>query len=164
MTLTDFQNYLLALAQSHILLQHGNNGRVAFVALMSNDALDSLASRPNKYVLIVDNVSSNTEGTEVYSKIRQLFTLTVLGKVDNDEAHDTELQTVLQTTWDIAAQLLARMKYDFETDSCGPAKDIITNRASINVMEDAQLENHYGWQLTLPVWTSLPVYDAGQWV
>ena len=159
-----FEDYLQGLCVSHTDLQHGAGGRQSFIRLFSNDELNSLAERPNPYIVIVENVTARPVGDVQENKYVQNWTITFLGKANPvSSSPTTNRDGVIQTAWDIMMQFIARIKKDWEDDQCGMLKGLDW-RMNWRIVQDMELENNYGWELQINQTIKAPDYDPAKWI
>jgi len=158
-----FEDYLQGLAASHVDLLDGTDGRRSFARIFSDDEMNSIVNSPNKFVLIVDNVAGRTVGDLDEDLYQQSWTLTFLGKAAAGSADPTNNRdAVIQKVFEIMMQFIAKMKLDWE-GGCGPTKGL-DFRMNYRIIQDMQLENHFGWELNFNQTVTAPGYDAAKWV
>jgi len=164
MNYQDFEDYLQMLCVSHTDLQHGAGGRVSFIRLFSGDETNSIAQRPNPYIVIVENITARQVGDIDENKYVQNWTISFLGKANVLSIDPTSNRdAVIQTVWEIMMQFIARIKKDWVDDQCGPLKGLDW-RMNWRVIQDLELENHYGWELQLNQTIKAPDYDPAKWL
>ena len=62
-------------------------------------------------------------------------------------------------------QFIAKFRKDYKEDDCGPLGNFeFENMSWSEIDEPIYLENHYGWDLSLPFRSTQPAYDADKWI
>lgn len=160
----DFEDYLESLAASHVDMLHGTDGRCSFARLLSDDEINTIMSNPGPYVLILDNLTGRSVGEIDENKFQQTWVLTFLGYHSPGTANPTaNRDAVIQKAWDIMMDFRAKMLHDWYTDQCGALRGISFNM-NWKVINDMQLDQHYGWELTIQQTVVAPDYNAAKWV
>jgi len=165
MNLKAFEDYLQGLAASHVDLGNGDATKKIFIRLESNDDLNAIASDAAafKRIVIMENTSAQQVGDLEESKYRQLFVLSFLGYVvtnngDTTAARDAEIDKM----WQIMMDFRAKMLHDLQADDCGPLRGL-SYKMEYRFIQDMQLIQHYGWELTVYKTVWAPEYDAAKW-
>jgi hypothetical protein len=88
-----------------------------------------------------------------------------LGKAElNTGDPTTSRDDVIQKTWEIMMQFVAKMQNDYITDDCGALRGVIFEKISYQVLLETALEFHYGWLLTIPQQVAAPPFDQTKWL
>ena len=163
MNFQEFENYIQGLCASHIDLRDGVDGRRSYMRLFSDDELNSIANIPSKYIVITENITASTTGTPDENKYAQQWTLSFLGKAEVISSDPTmSRDNVIEKAWHIMMQFIAKMWIDWN-DGCGPLKGL-SAKMNWRIVQDMQLEHHYGWELQLTQIITAPAYDPSKWV
>lgn len=166
MNLKAFEDYLSALAISHVDLGNGNPDSKCFVRIVSDDELNKLISAPaaNPRVVILENVTAQQVGDLEESKFRHAYTLSFLGYVNTGTGDTTTVRdTEIDTMWRIMMDFRAKLLHDLEADDCGPLKGL-SYRMEYKFIQTMELVSHYGWELLIYQTVQAPEYDAERWV
>ena len=159
-----FQAYIknLCIINKNVLHNDGNN--VAFVRMQSGDDLNKITSNASSTLVIVSTFTGRAIGSTEDGRLQQMATLTFLNKptVNTGNPSD-EIETAQQLAMEVMFEFYARMIQDQRTDDCGILQYLVANQMIFTPVEGPVIEDHYGWEMTLPFGGDVPEYDATKW-
>lgn len=156
----EFQNYLEQLCTQNKLVGHGAGGKKSFARFQSDEEMNELARNAGKNIVVVANFFGRSTGSADEQAMRHYATLRFACHSAN--TNTTGINAAIIRAWDIMWQFVARMRKDMQEDDCPPA-ELAFHDMNWDPIDGPWLENHYGWDLTLPFKSYQPAYDAADW-
>lgn len=166
--ITGFQNYLEALCMAHhqVLHQVEPGGTKAFVRFQSDYDISQLTNNPGTNLVVVTRFYGRAIGDVDAQQIRQYIQIRFASFAPVPDGGDfsDSVNTATDTAYTIMLDFLARMFYDLKNDDCGPLQGIeLQNCTWEEIPEQPWLQNHFGWDLTIPFKSELPELNATVW-
>jgi len=158
------QDYFRQLCIEHVTLLHDDNDNVVFIRMQTIQDIASLRNNASKYFILLDNFTGKVKGSFEQNMLRQEITLLFLKAAENSNGNPYGvIETAQQKAMEIMFDFYERMKYDYETDDCGPLQYLDATQMIFEPIDGPVDENHYGWLMTIPMDVNLPAYDANKW-
>jgi hypothetical protein len=159
-----FQDYLQSLCEKHVDVAHGVDGKQAFARLFSNEEMEALANNAGKNIVVVSSFTGRADGKIDEQLMLQIVTIRFATNADATGSDGINL--AMQTSWNIMWDFITRFRGDAKADDyCGELEGVQFQNISWDEIRDAPfLENHYGWELTLPFKSYQPAYNAAKWI
>lgn len=161
----DFEDYLEQLCRENVDVAHEVNGQVCFSRLRSRTEVMQIINNAGKNIVILGRFNGRAIGEKYERRMRQFAVIRFACYAENNAGDISEgIDTAIDTAWNIMMQFIARMFKDYKEDDCGPVGEFEFNNISWDeIDEPIYLENHYGWDLSLPFRSQQPAYDAAKW-
>lgn len=159
----NFEDYIEQLCREHADVQHELNGQICFSRLRSQTEIDQLVNNAGKNIVILGRFNGRAFGESQEAGMRQFAVLRFASyaAVTGDAS---SIDDAIDTAWEIMMQFIAKFRKDYKEDDCGPLGNFEFENMSWNEIDEAiYLENHYGWDLSLPFRSTQPAYDAAKW-
>ena len=162
----DFEDYLEQLCREYVDVAHEVNGQVCFSRLRSRTEVNQIIGNAGKNIVILGRFSGRSVGEKDQKSMRQFAVIRFACFAENNGGDISEgIDTAIDTAWNIMMQFIARMREDYKDDDCGPLEGVEFQSMNWNeIDEPIYLENHYGWDLTLPFRSTQPAYNAAKWI
>lgn len=162
MRFEQFQGLIKTYCEEHTLVLHDDVSNVCFERFKTNQQLYSIPTNAGPVLVRVFDFIGRANGDVDSGQLNEQAVLHFLCRVDAaadpyDAVHQAELKAM-----EIMFDFYARMKNDQRTDSCGPLKGFDLEDMTFEALE-MQLEEHYGWMMTIPFREFAPAYDADKW-
>lgn len=161
----DFEDYLQQLCEEHIDVQHGLEEQVCFSRLRSNEEVNQIINNAGKNIVLLGRFNGRAIGELQDHGMRQYAVIRFASLAENNDGDISGgIDNAIDLAWNIMMQFMARFRKDMKDDDCGPMENVELENASWDeIDEPIYLENHYGWDLSLPFRSIQPGYDAGKW-
>lgn len=157
-----FQTYLEGLCEKHVDVQHNVGGLRTFARLMSDEEVNELVNHAGKNIVIVSSFYGRAVGAADDQQMRQFVQIRFACHVTNNTTE--EINEALKKSFRIMWDFITRFKKDIkDDDGCGELSGMEQQNISWDEIPAPFLENHFGWELTLPFRSFQPQYDAAQW-
>lgn len=162
----DFEDYLEGLCTSNQDVQHGLNGQVSFSRLRSQTEVNELVNNAGKNIVLLGRFNGRAVGETEEQGMRQFATIRFACYAENNNGDISGgIDQAIDKAWNIMMQFVAKFRKDQKDDSCGAIAGVELQNIGWNeIDEPIYLENHYGWDLTLPFRSYQPAYDADKWI
>jgi len=161
----EMEDYVEGLCRSHTDVLHNPPAKVCFSRLRSQDEVNQLINNAGKNVVIMGRMSGRAVGDAIEQKLRQEFVLRFACYAE--VASGTQgIDDAIDLAQDIMFDFISKMRVDAKDDQndCGPLRYVELNNISWNeIDEPIYLENHYGWDLIIPISAYFPPYNALKW-
>lgn len=160
----EFEDYLKALCIAHTDIEHNDASNIAFIRLLSEQDDMSLPSNAAKKIIRLADFTGQAKGSNPdemqLAQFAVIDYLVYAENVNNDvyEARKEALKKAMQLLFDF----YNRMVYDMYQESCGALRFLQPEQMSFDLLP-YQLENHYGWTMTLPFKSSMPSFNQAKW-
>jgi len=161
----DFEDYLEQLCRENTDVLHELNGQVCFSRLRSNDEVTEISNNAGKSVVILGRFSGRATGDSDEAGMRQFAVIRFACYADIQEGDISGgIDDAIDKAWNIMMQFIAKFRKDYRDDDCGPLANFeFENMSWSEIDEPIYLENHYGWDLSVPFRSTQPAYDAAKW-
>jgi len=158
------QDYIKQLCTEHVDVLHDDDTNVAFIRLYTAQDLAAIRNNACNFFVVVDNFIGRVKGSYEENKLRQELTLLFLKKVSKTPGDPFgAIEDAQEKALEVMFDFYERMKYDYETDDCGPLKYLDSTQMVFEPVPGPVEEEHYGWLMTIPFDVKLPAYDAAKW-
>jgi hypothetical protein len=161
----EFQDYLQTLCEKHVDVQHNVDGRSAFARLFSNEEMEALVNNASPNIVVVSSFFGRAAGSVDEQAMLQTVTIRFASNAAADGS--AGINVAMAKAWQIMWDFIARMRQDIISgaDGCDELTGAQLQNMSWDEIRDAPfLENHYGWELTLPFKSYQPAYNAAKWI
>lgn len=161
----EFQDYLQTLCEKHVDVQHGVDGKQAYARLFSNEEMEALANNAGVNIVVVSTFFGRALGA-VDEQLMQQYT-SIRFATNAAATGSSGINAAMETSWNIMWDFIARLRSEWNADGAeGCEKPMLElQNISWDEIRDAPfLENHYGWELTLPFKSYQPAYNAAKWI
>jgi hypothetical protein len=159
LTLEQIQNNIEAYCISHKLLLHSDSN-IAFIPLYSNQELQSIRNKGSKNIVVVTTFQGRLFGNYDDKKLQQYLGLRFASFRDKDE----KVNGPLNRSFEIMMDFITRWQHEYEENDCSWLRYVDLENISYDEIEDQPwLQNHYGWDLSLPLKNYLPPYNPDAW-
>jgi hypothetical protein len=162
---SEFQTYLQTLCELHTDVAHNVNGQKAFARMFSNEEMDALANNAGINIVVVASFFGRAIGSPDEQLMQQYASIRFASNAAATGA--AGINTAMAKAWQIMWDFIARLRNDAraDADDCGELQNLDIAGISWDEIPDAPfLENHYGWELTLPFKSTQPQYNATKWI
>lgn len=157
----DFEDYLEQLCREHVDVQHELNGQVCFSRLRSQAEIDAIINNAGRNILLLGRFSGRAVGDSQEAGMRQFAVLRFASYADISQSG---VDAAIDKAWNIMMDFIARFRKDYKDDDCGPLANVeFENLSWDEIDEPVYLENHYGWDLSLPFRSTQLEYDSDKW-
>lgn len=162
----NFEDYIEQLCREHTDVAHQVNKQVSFSRLRSNTEVNEIVNNAGRNIVILGRFNGRTIGDSDEALMRQFAVLRFASFADGNNGDISGgIDTAIDTAYQVMMQFIARMREDYRDDDCGPLAAVeFENLSWQEIDEPVYLENHYGWDLTLPFRSTQPAYDADKWI
>lgn len=161
-TIDTLQDYLEALCVANTDLQHTVAGKRSFARFQSDEEIQQLATKAGRNILCVTRYHGRAIGHADEQSSRQFVGLRFSCKATSmsTDAINVALDKAQEIMWDF----IAKFRKDVKEDSCHALRGIELQNISWDEIPDQPwLENHYGWDITIPFVSYQPQYNAAKW-
>jgi hypothetical protein len=163
-----FQDYLETLCINHKRVAHdpAPGGTKSFIRFHAPDDLNQVPNNPGTTLVIVTRYYGKAIGTMDESAMRQWVQIRfcTYAATPTDGDFTGSISTAQDTAFTVMLDFITRMLHDFRIDDCGPLKGIELDQCNWDELpEQPFLENHFGWDLTIPFRSYFPPYNPGAW-
>lgn len=160
----EFQDYLERLCEEHVDVAHNVDGRRSFSRLFTDDEVAAIADSAGKNVVIVARYYGRSIGTADDQRMLQTITIYFASYASGSTAQAINCATSL--SFNIMLDFLARFHSDLQAAGyCDALTDLELQNISWDEIPDQPfLDNHFGWELTLPFKSFLPGYNEDKWI
>lgn len=161
----DFEDYIEQLCREHVDVAHEVDGKVCFSRLREQGEIHQIINNAGKNIVILGRFNGRAVGDSQEAGMRQFAVLRFACYAENNNGDlGGGIDTAIDTAWNIMMQFISKFRFDYAADDCEPVRNIEFESMSWNeIDEPIYLENHYGWDLTLPFRSYQPAYDADKW-
>lgn len=162
---SDFEDYLEQLCREHVDVGHEVDGKVCFSRLRGRDEVTEIINNAGKNIVLLGRFNGRAFGDSQEAGMRQFAVIRFASFAELNNGDLTGgIDTAIDTAWNIMMQFIAKFRMDYKEDYCGPLGNVEFENMSWNeIDEPVYLENHYGWDLSIPFRSTQPGYDAGKW-
>lgn len=166
MYLTEIQTYFRTIAETHVDIAHGVDGRTAFFNLQGMGALQQLPNNLGPVVLQVERFGGRAVGEFDANKLQQFITLRLgqLLEIPVDGDFETAIDTCMGEGLLIVFDIISKMRKDYTDDDCSWLKYVDFSGISWSEFDGPWIERHYGWDVNIPFRASFPEYRAAKWI
>jgi len=160
-----FQDYLKQLCIQHVDVLHVDFVHVACIRFQSDEDLNQLPHHAGSMLVVVDNFIGRAVGDPDQQMMRQIVTLLFLKRTATGTTGDPagEVMAAQTKALDVMFQFYARMCHDKQVDDCGILRYLNTESMNWAPVDGPVLENHYGWEMSIPFDARFPGYDPLKW-
>lgn len=158
----EFEDYLKLLCMQHKEVLHDDQQNRCFIRFQSEQDLQSIPNNAGSKLVTIDQFSGRAIGEFDDGKLQQTVTIAFLMKIGDGDPYQ-KVQEALAKTMQLLHDFYARMKRDYELDSCGPLRFLQPESMSFSPIDGPILENHYGWEMNIPFNVFAPAFDAEKW-
>lgn len=159
-----FSDYIRDLCTRHKDVLHSDTTRVAYAHIQTRNELEKITTTAGRMAVIFSNYVGRAVGEFDDSRMNQtaslLFLYRPLGATGDPAG---EVKGAQQLAGDVMLQFYMRMKKDFEDDDCGILKWVKFEQMHFELVDGPVLEEHYGWEMSIPFDARFPAYDATKW-
>ena len=160
----DFEDYLEQLSRENTDVAHEVEGKECFSRLRSNDEVSALVNNAGKNIVLLGRFNGRAAGESQEAGMRQ-FAVIRFASYAEVTGNSSSIDDAIDTAWNIMMQFIAKFRKDYKEDDCGPLGNFeFENMSWSEIDEPIYLENHYGWDLSLPFRSTQPAYDADKWI
>lgn len=161
---SDFEDYLEQLCREHTDVAHEVNGMHCFSRLRSNDEVNAIINNPGANIVLLGRFNGRAAGESQEAGMKQ-FAVIRFASYAEVTGNSSSIDAAIDTAWNIMMQFIARFRKDYYDDDCGPLGNVeFENMSWTEIDEPIYLENHYGWDLSLPFRSTQPAFDADKWL
>ena len=147
----DFEDYLEQLCREHTDVAHEVGGQVCFSRLRSRDEVTEIINNAGKNIVLLGRFNGRTYGDSQEAGMRQFAVIRFASYAEITGAGSAGIDDAIDMAWNIMMQFIAKLRQDYKDDDCGPLGNVEFENMSWNeIDEPVYLENHYGWDLSLP--------------
>lgn len=166
MYLEEIQDYYQGIAETHVDIRHGLNGRTAFFRLQGMGALTQLPNNIGDVLLQLERFGGRAIGEYDANKLQQFVTIRVgkLLEIPADGDFENAISICMGESYLILMDIISKMKNDFEVDNCGWLKYVDFASITWSEFDGPWLERHYGWDVTIPFKAAFPAYRPAKWI
>lgn len=160
----NFEDYLEQLCREHTDVQHEVDGKICFSRLRSETEVTEITNNAGENIVILGRFNGRSAGESQEAAIRQFAVIrfACYAAISGDAA---SIDDAIDKAYEIMMQFIARFRKDYYEDDCGPLGNFeFENMNWSEIDEPVYLENHYGWDLSMPFRTYQPAYDANKWL
>lgn len=158
-TLKQIQDNIETYCTLHKQLLHGAANK-SFVRLYSQNELQGIRTNGSKNVVVVTTLQGRLTGHYDNKKMQQVIGLRFACLAGKDDG----IQDALNRSFEIMMDFITRWQFDYEENDCRWLKYIDWENISWEeIDEQPWLQNHYGWDLTLPLKNYIPEYKPENW-
>lgn len=160
--LSEIQDYLELLCEQHVSVAHRQGGKRGFARLLSDEEISTLATTAGSNVVVVARYSGRALPKD---EGRVLQNVSVYFASHAKDLSSRGINEAVARSFRIMLDFIARMRNEQGTvDYCDGLSDFdLLNLSWDEIPDQPFLENHYGWELLIPIKTYLPDYDAERW-
>lgn len=161
----NFEDYLEQLCREHTDVQHEVGGQVCFSRLRSETEVTEISNNAGRNIVLMGRFNGRASGENQEAAMRQSVTIR-FACYSEVTGSASAIDEAIDKAWTIMMDFIARLRQDFKDEEyCGPLGNIeFENMSWSEIDEPIYLENHYGWDLTLPFKSTQPAYDAAKWI
>lgn len=161
----DFEDYIEQLCRENMDVRHELNGQECFSRLRSQEEITQLTNNAGRNIVLLGRFNGRAFGESQEQGMRQFAVLRFASYADPTTGDPSgSIDTAIDTAWNIMMQFVAKFRRDYKEDDCGPLGNVEFESMSwAEIDEPIYLENHYGWDLSLPFRSTQPAYDADKW-
>lgn len=159
----EFEDYARDLCIKNKQVLHDDQTNRAFIRFQSEEDIESIPNNAGNVLVIVDNFTGHATGTADDSLLQQNISLLFLVKCSLDSNRYNAIQACQAKAIGILFDFYAKMKNDMVEDDCGPLRGLVPEQMTFAPVDGPLLEDHFGWQLTLPFNVNAPSYDPNKW-
>ena len=163
-----FQDYLETLCTQHKKLLHDPEpeGLKSFVRFHSGDGLNQITNNPGGNLVMVSRFYGKAIGSMDDQLMRQYVEIRFCSFAHRPLDGDITgaINGAIDTAFTIMLDFIAKMLHDMRSDDCGPLRGIELDQCNWDeIPEQPFLDNHYGWDLTIPFRSSMPDHNPDAW-
>lgn len=161
----NFEDYLERLCRENTDVQHELNGQECFSRLRSMDEITQISNNAGRNIVILGRFSGRAFGDSQEQGMRQFAVIRFACYADPTTGDPSGgIDQASDRAWNIMMQFAAKFRKDYKDDDCGPLGNFeFENMSWTEIDEPIYLENHYGWDLSVPFRSTQPAYDAAKW-
>lgn len=159
-----FQDYIKTLCEAHADVAHSDGSNDSFVRFQSEDDVLQLPQHGGGMIVIITNFMGRAIGEESDFMMRQnatLFFLKCIAAGSGDRAR--AIEQAQSDALDVMFDFYSRMYNDRQSDDCGPLRYLRPELMTWQPIAGPVLENHFGWEMTIPFDVSFPVFNPKKW-
>ena len=162
----DFEDYLEQLCREHVDVAHEVGGQISFSRLRSREEVTEIINNAGKNIVLLGRFNGRAIGESEERGMKQFATIRFGCYAENNSGDIAGgIDNAIDLAWNIMMQFIARFRADYKEDDCGPLAAIEFESMSWDeIDEPIYLENHYGWDLSLPFRSTQQAYDAAKWL
>lgn len=160
-----FQDAIKQYCIDHVDVQHTVEAHVGFVRMESMDEINSITKNQmtDKVIVVVDDFAGRTIGTPDDRQYIQTARLIFLGyALTGTGDNPQEIENAQRKAEEVMLQFEARMWNDYLEDDCGTFKNMMWELTAYDPI-GPDIQNHYGWILTINFKNFKPAYDPSKW-
>lgn len=162
----DFEDYIEQLCRENVDVAHEVDDKVCFSRLRSRTEVLQIINNAGANIVLLGRFNGRAVGQSEERGMRQFVVLRFASYAQNNDGDISEgIDNAIDTAWNVMMQFIARFRKDYKDDDCGPLAGFeFENMSWDEIDEPIYLENHYGWDLSLPFRSTQPAYDAARWI
>lgn len=162
----DFEDYLEQVCRENVDVAHEVDGKICFSRLRSREEVTEIINNAGKNIVLLGRFSGRAVGESQEQGMQQYAVIRFASYAENNGGDlGGGIDNAIDTAWNVMMQFIARFRKDYYEDDCGPLGNMqFENMSWDEIDEPIYLENHYGWDLTLPYRSMQPAYDAAKWL
>lgn len=162
--LEEFQDYLERLCEEHVEVAHNLDGCRSFSRLFTDDEVNAIGSGAGRNIVIVARYYGRAMGDATDERMLQTISIYFASYAVGSTAQAINCATSL--AFRIMLDFVARFRQDLKGASyCDALTDLELKNISWDEIPDQPfLENHFGWELTLPFSSYMPAYNEDKWI
>ena len=162
----DFEDYLEQLCRENVAVSHEVGGQECFSRLRSRDEVTQIINNAGKNIVLLGRFNGRAVGDSQEAGMRQFAVIRFASYAENNDGNiSAGVDNAIDMAWNIMMQFISRMRKDYKDDDCGPLGNIeFENMGWDEIDEPIYLENHYGWDLSIPFRSTQLAYDAAKWI
>jgi hypothetical protein len=161
-----FQDYIKSLCETHTDLLHAADNQ-AFIHFQSDNEVSGLFNNPSPNLVLfsrfygrAQGASADTMQMKQFASIR--FACYAVQPVDGNITGS--IADALDKAFSIMMDFIAKMVKDQRDDTCGALRRMELETCSWSEIPDQPfIENHFGWELSIPFSSEFPAYNAAKW-
>jgi hypothetical protein len=158
----EFQTYLEGLCETNADVQHNVNGQRSFARFQSNEEMEQIVNSAGKNIVVVTRIHGRAYDDSDAQSMRFFITLrfACYSEFSTTDSINTALTKSFQIMWDF----VSRFRLDVKADSCHALHGLeFQNINWDEILDSPFLDNHYGWDITLPFISTQPPYNPAKW-
>lgn len=158
-----FQDYVKSLCEKHKDILHVDGTNTGFVRMQSDQDIQSIPSTAGSLIVLVSNFIGRAIGDNDSHRLRQNASLMFLKRVSTTTDPYQAVQDAQDKAMQVMFDFYTRMKFDYAEDSCGPMQWAKPELMTFTPVDGPILEDHYGWEMTIPFDPFAPAYNPANW-
>lgn len=160
----NFEDYLEQLCREHTDVAHEVEGKVCFSRLRSQTEVTEITNNAGENIVLLGRFNGRAFGDSQEAGMRQ-FAVIRFASYAEVTGNTSSIDDAIDKAWNIMMQFIAKFRMDYKEDDCGELGNVeFENMSWAEIDEPIYLENHYGWDLSLPFRSTQPAYDAAKWI